>query len=61
MPDIQKLKELSVDDLLQELRAREAKAGETALAVPLEPRENLREFDDTSITNVLKEKQKVIY
>ena len=29
MPDIQKLKELSVDDLLQELRAREAKAGQT--------------------------------
>jgi hypothetical protein len=61
MPDIQKLKELSVDDLLQELRAREAKAGQTALAVPLEPSENLREFDDESIVNVLKENQKVIY
>jgi Trypsin-like peptidase domain len=61
MPDIQKLKELSVDDLLQELRAREAKARTTALAVPLEPSENLREFDDATIAQVLRENQKVIY
>jgi hypothetical protein len=61
MPDIQKLKELSIDDLLQELRAREAKAGDVALAIPLELSENLREFDDASIAKVLKENQKVIY
>jgi Trypsin-like peptidase domain len=61
MPDIQKLKELSVDDLLQELRAREAKAGNIALAVPRELSENLREFDDATIANVLKENQKVLY
>lgn len=61
MPDIQKLKELSIDDLLQELRAREAKAGNVALAIPLELNENLRQFDDASIAKVLKENQKVIY
>jgi hypothetical protein len=61
MSNIQKLKELSVNDLLQELRSREAKAEGIALAAPLEPSENLREFDDESIANVLKENQKVIY
>ena len=61
MPNIQKLKELSVDELPQELRAREAKAGKGALAISLEPRENLREFDDATIIKVLKENQKVIY
>ena len=61
MPDIQKLKELSIDELLQELRAREAKAGQTTLAVPLEPSENLREFDDGSLVKVLRENQRVIY
>jgi hypothetical protein len=61
MPDIQKLKEMSVDDLLQELRAREAKAGNSSLATPIEPSEILSEFDDESIATVLKENQKVIY
>jgi Trypsin-like peptidase domain len=61
MSDIKKLKDLSVDDLLQELRTREAKAKNINLAIPLEPSENLREFDDESIANVLKENQKVIY
>jgi Bacterial tandem repeat domain 1/Trypsin-like peptidase domain len=61
MPDIQKLKELSVDDLLQELRAREAKAGNSALAIPIEPNESFSEFDDESLATVLKENQKVIY
>src|ERR1700745_969683 len=60
MPDIQKLRELSVDVLLQELRAREAKAGRAAEALRAEPSENLREFDDASIVGVLKENQKVI-
>ena len=61
MPNIQKLKELSVDDLVQELRTREAKARNTSLAIPLEPSENLREFTDANIAKVLKENQKVIY
>jgi hypothetical protein len=61
MSDIKKLKDLSVDDLLQELRAREAKIRNIELAIPLEPNENLREFDDENIANVLKENQKVIY
>jgi hypothetical protein len=61
MSDMQILKVLSVDDLLDELRAREAKAGPTARDVPLETSENLHEFDDESIANVLKENQKVIY
>jgi hypothetical protein len=62
MSDFQKLRELSVDDLLQELRAREAKAGKAVLSVPLELSENLlREFDDASIAKVLKENQKAIY
>ncbi|MGH9962501.1 MAG: hypothetical protein ACREBC_36200 [Pyrinomonadaceae bacterium] len=58
---LQKFKELSADELLQELRAHGAKAGKAARAVPLEPRENLHEFDDATIIKVLKEKQKVIY
>jgi trypsin-like peptidase len=61
MLDIQKLKELSVDELRQELRAREAKAGKAILAVPLEPHENLRQFDDATIIKVLKEQQELIY
>ena len=59
MPQIQKLKALSVDALLQELRAREAKARN--IATPLKPSENLREFDEESMNGVLKENQKVIY
>lgn len=61
MLDTQKLKDLSVDELLQELRAREAKAKNIALARPLEPSEDLREFDDATIAEALKENQKVIY
>jgi hypothetical protein len=44
MTGIQKLKELSVDELLQELRAREAKAGKAILAVAPETRESLSQF-----------------
>lgn len=61
MSDVQKLKDLSVDVLLQELRAREAKAGNAGLAVSVEPSEGLREFDDATIAKVLLAKQKVIY
>jgi hypothetical protein len=52
MADIEKLKQLSIEQLLQELRTREAK---------MEPSEDLREFDDSIIARVLKENQKVIY
>ena len=52
MPQIEKLKELSVDDLLQELRAREAKTRN--IATPLKPSESLREFDEASIIGFLK-------
>lgn len=50
MPDMQKLNDLPANNLLQELKAREAK-----------PDENLKEFDNESIVKTLKEKQKVIY
>jgi hypothetical protein len=61
MPDTQKLKQLSVDNLLQELRAREAKAKNIGLPTPREPRGDLREFDDKSLVSALKDNQKVIY
>ncbi|PSB40551.1 hypothetical protein C7B80_33180 [Cyanosarcina cf. burmensis CCALA 770] len=61
MSDIQKLEELSVDELLQELIARGAKAEKSFLAVPLEPSENLREFNNETIIEVLRKNQKVIY
>lgn len=61
MTDIQKLKNLSVNELLQELRTREAKTGEIAFATAMEPSTGLREFDDATIVKVLKENQKVIY
>lgn len=61
MENIPKLKEMPVNELLQELRAREAKTGETSLTGPAEPSESLREFDDATLVRVLKEKQKVIY
>lgn len=69
MPDTKKLEELPVEDLLQELRTREAKAGQTrgvnaavaVAAVPLESNEELREFDDASIAKALKGNQKGIY
>lgn len=59
MSEVQKLEDLSVDMLLQELRAREAKAGKAGLAVSAEPSEGLREFDDATIAKVLLTKQKV--
>ncbi|AKB51220.1 V8-like Glu-specific endopeptidase [Methanosarcina barkeri str. Wiesmoor] len=61
MENIQKLKEMPVNELLQELRARESKARETTPTGLAEPSESLQEFDDATMTKVLKEKQKVIY
>ncbi len=61
MPDIQKLNELSVDDLLQELRARAAKAGKASFPEAGEPSASLSEFDDESIAAALRRNQRVIY
>jgi hypothetical protein len=61
MTDVQKLKDLSADDLLRELRAREAKTTPTPRAAPPETRPDLREFDDAAIAGALKANQKVIY
>jgi hypothetical protein len=61
MPDIQKLKNISVDDLLKELRAREAKARNVADATAASLNEALRDFDDESLVGALKANQKVIY
>lgn len=61
MADIQKLKEFSVEELLQEVRAREAKMGEAAQNISAGPNEELREFDDRTIVSVLKDGQKVVY
>lgn len=61
LKEIQKLEGLSVDELLQELRTREGKARKRMRAMPLKLNENLREFDDATIGEVLKTKQKAIY
>ncbi len=61
MPNIQKLNELSVDDLLNELRARAAKASRADVAGVTEPNASLSEFDDESIATALKRNQRVIY
>jgi V8-like Glu-specific endopeptidase len=61
MPDIKKLEGLSADDLLKELRAREAMARGRARDVSLESSRELSEFDDASIARALRGNQKVIY
>jgi hypothetical protein len=61
MADTKKLKKVPVDDLLKELRAREAKAGRGARARSPKPNGELAEFDDASIAKALKANQKVIY
>jgi len=70
MTDIERLRQLSADYLLQELRAREAKAGEAfglrslddpSDPGPLELSADLRVFDDATIYEALIERQKVIY
>jgi hypothetical protein len=61
MADIEKLKKVSVDDLLHELRTREAKAGKGSPGVSPESSDNLRDFDDASIAEALKANQRVIY
>jgi hypothetical protein len=61
MPDIQKLEKFSVEELLAELRAREAKRSLTDLAGDLEPNAELQEFDSETLVKALKDNQKVIY
>lgn len=60
MKNIQKLKEMPVNELLQELRAREAKTGEITLTEPAEPSESLLEFDDATLVKVVKKLLKKI-
>jgi hypothetical protein len=64
MPEPEELEAFSVDELLGELRARAAMQEPLAPAEPgagLAPRGALSTFDATSIAEVLKAKQKVIY
>lgn len=61
MSDIKKLEEFSAEELLRELRAREAKLSVTEAAVHLQPNEQLREFDSKTLVETLKNNQKVIY
>jgi Trypsin-like peptidase domain len=61
MPDIQKLEKFSVEELLTELRGREAQLSATTRAVDLELNEELQEFDSETLVKVLKNNQKVIY
>jgi hypothetical protein len=58
---MKKFEKFSVDELLQELRAREAKSGGPDAAGLSQPRGDLSEFDDASIAGALKMNQKVIY
>jgi V8-like Glu-specific endopeptidase len=61
MLDTQKLEKLSVEELLAELRAREAKLSANTAVVDSEPSEELREFDSKTLVKALKDNQKVIY
>jgi Trypsin-like peptidase domain len=61
IPAVARLKVLTLMELWQELRAREAKSTGAPLVELQKPREDLREFDDESIIRVLKEQQRVIY
>jgi len=69
MADTKRLEELSVEVLLQELKAREGKAGKTlgakaavaAADITIKPSEALADFDDATIAKVLKGNQKAIY
>jgi len=57
MPDNRKLDSVAADDLLQELRARSARAPTSRH----KRSEDLRQFDDKSLLVALKAQQKVIY
>lgn len=75
MSNIQKLKEIPVDKLLQELRTREVKTLKSGVinqpkalgevvrpeAIESEPSKELQEYDDKSLIGVVKEKQKAVY
>lgn len=61
MLDIKKLENFSADELLRELRAREAQMSDTATALRLSLNKELREFDSETLVKVLKDNQKVIY
>lgn len=58
MADLADLETMSIDELRAELEARKARADNRVNVPPAEP---LEEFDDATIVEVLKAKQKVIY
>ncbi|MFP2924942.1 trypsin-like peptidase domain-containing protein [Pyxidicoccus sp. 3LG] len=61
MSDSQKLTQMSVEDVLEELRAREARKSGGAPGTRAAPRTELAQFDDQTLVNQLKGNQKVIY
>ena len=61
MTDINKLNSYSVEELLQELKIREAQTEATEAIASREPSEALQSFDSAAIAKFLKEQQTVIY
>jgi predicted nucleic acid-binding protein len=62
MPDSQKLTQLTVEDLREELRARQArKSGAAPEARAASTRDDLAQLDDKALVDLLKGNQKVIY
>jgi Trypsin-like peptidase domain len=61
MPNLKRLEEFSADELLDELRVREAKLTATGAAVHVEPSNELQRFASETLVKVLKDNQKVIY
>jgi hypothetical protein len=61
MTDVQRLSQLTVDDLLEELRAREARKTGAAAGARQASRPELAQLDDKSLVDLLKNNQKVIY
>ncbi len=61
MADIEKLNSLSIEELMEELRARALKSTRAASEAQEKPRAELEAFDEETIAKVLNDKQKVIY
>ena len=61
MSDLQKLERISVQELLTELRVREAKLLAKAIPFDVKSNDELQDFDSEMLLETLKKKQKVIY
>ena len=61
MPEQEKLRNYSIEQLLRELRAREAKKSSKEPEVAFHPDEGLKNVDSEIIARELRDKQKVIY